>query len=62
MLLYVEMEDVRRLDVARPKPPRKSAAGRPMKGREAKTLKAVKPWAAEGFSRSEWYRRKAKAK
>ena len=34
--------------------------GRPLKGQESQTLKAIKPWEAMGLSRRTWFRRRSK--
>lgn len=39
--------------------PSPGSGGRPKKGDEEKTLKATKPWEAQGISQRTWYRRKA---
>lgn len=40
----------------------KQKRGRPRIDERSKTLKATKPWEAEGMSRRTWYRRKQEAK
>lgn len=41
--------------------PAPGTGGRPRKGAEDKTLRATKPWEAEGISMRTWYRRKKAA-
>lgn len=39
--------------------PAPGSGGRPRKGDEAKTLRATRPWEAQGISQRTWYRRQA---